>query len=289
MSVLASLASGLAVSLLLARVFGLVGSPLRSKTAKSGSQRQAWLHQAGLDVTSRQFLGWSLAAGLVAYLIVYSLTGIVGVSLPPAAALAVLPRVYFARRRSRVRQEVIAAWPDALRSLVASLRAGMSLTKGLQELARNGPIALRSVFEDYPGRAAMFGVVPALESIRERLADPLSDRVIEIIRVAYERGGSSVPSILEDVAEATTTDLRVAEEIKSEALEQKINARAVFVLPWFVLVALTAKPGEFRDFYSSSFGLVVILAAALMSGVGMWIVGHLSKDPVEDRVIGVSS
>ncbi len=287
MSLIASLATGFAAVVVLARVLGLGGKRIGSEPVKVGRDRQSWINQAGIDVTVAQFVGWSIGAGLVSFLIVFSLTGIVAISLPPAAALAALPRVYFARRRIKVRQEIVAAWPDALRSLVASLKAGMSLTRALQELANSGPGPLQAVFEDYPRRAAMFGVVPALESIRERLADPLSDRVIEIVRVAYERGGTSVPSILEDVAIATTTDLRVAEEIKSEALEQKINARAVFVLPWFVLVALTARPGEFRDFYSSSSGLMVILGAACLSGGGIWIVGRLSKEPIEDRVIGV--
>ena len=36
----------------------------------------------------------------------------------------------------------------------------------------------------------------------------------------------------------------------------RINARAVMVLPWCVLVALTARPGAFRTFYQSSGGVV---------------------------------
>jgi hypothetical protein len=32
----------------------------------------------------------------------------------------------------------------------------------------------------------------------------------------------------------------------------KINARAVLVLPWLVLVALTIRDGPFRDFYRST-------------------------------------
>ena len=47
--------------------------------------------------------------------------------------------------------------------------------------------------------------------------------------------------ILEDLVVATTKDLKVLDEIDTEGLEMRINARAVLVLPWFVLVALTAR------------------------------------------------
>ena len=39
---------------------------------------------------------------------------------------------------------------------------------------------------------------------------------------------------------ATTKDVKVLDEIEAEGLEMKINARAVLVMPWLVLVALDA-------------------------------------------------
>src|SRR5680860_1096925 len=76
--------------------------------------------------------------------------------------------------------------------------------------------------------------------LRGELGDPTSDRVIEVLIVAHERGGRIVLELLRDLAEGTTEDLRTEEEIATASLEQRINARAVFVLPWVVLVALTA-------------------------------------------------
>jgi hypothetical protein len=48
-------------------------------------------------------------------------------------------------------------------------------------------------------------------------------------------------TILEELIEATTDDLNTQEEIKTNALEGKINARIVFALPWFVLPLLVAR------------------------------------------------
>jgi tight adherence protein B len=122
--------------------------------------------------------------------------------------------------------------------------------------------------------------------LRERLADPVADRVIEVLRVAYERGGSAVPQLLADLAESTADDLRVEDEIRTESLEQRINARAVFVLPWLVLVLLCARDGPFREFYASGGGALVIAIAAVLSAVGAVVVGRLGRREVEPRVVG---
>ena len=89
----------------------------------------------------------------------------------------------------------------------------------------------------------MLGTGPALELVKEELADPTSDRVLEVLILAHERGGAIVREILDDLVDATTRDLKLLDELETEGLEMRINARAVVVLPWLVLVALTARPG----------------------------------------------
>jgi tight adherence protein B len=122
--------------------------------------------------------------------------------------------------------------------------------------------------------------------VKDDLADPTSDRVIEVLILAYERGGTVVPEILSDLAEATTRDLWTLEQVRSEALEQKLNSRIVFVLPWFVLVAMTAQSGAFRDFYSTRAGILVALVGGVMSLVGILIASKLGSQPAEPRVFG---
>jgi Flp pilus assembly protein TadB len=95
-----------------------------------------------------------------------------------------------------------------------------------------------------------------------------------------------VPEILTDLAEATTRDLWTLEEIRTETLEHKINARVVFVLPWLVLVAMTARSGAFRDFYSTPAGILVALVGGVMSLTGIVIASRLGAIPAEPRVFG---
>lgn len=287
MTLLASLFTGLAVATAVGIALGIVPrAGTRVIDTPEVDARRQWLLQAGLGISPTRFWLASAGAGGAAFVVFVGLTGVWTVSIVPAVLVAALPRVYFGRERARRLQAVQRAWPDGLADVVASVTAGMSLERAVVRLAEAGPEPLRMAFDRFPVLAPTIGVVPALEAIREELGDPTSDRVIEVLVLAHERGGAIVPDILRDLADATTRDLWTLEEIETESLEQKINARAVFALPWLVLVVLTLQEGAFRAFYASTGGLIVVLAGAAMSAVGMGLVARLGRDPDEPRVFG---
>lgn len=231
-----------------------------------------------------QFWVSAAAAGAMTFSIVWVLTGLPVVALVPALVVATFPQAYYSRRRARLTSELLEAWPDGLRDLVSSVRAGSSLLSAIETLGRFGPGPLRRAFANFGIYARSLGVEAALEMIRADLADPTSDRVIEVLLLAHERGGSAVPAILDDLAEATSRDVWATEQIRTEALEQKINSRVVFALPWLVLVAMTARSGPFREFYSSSAGVLVVALGGLMSLVGIVIAIRVGSSPGEPRV-----
>ena len=122
-------------------------------------------------------------------------------------------------------REVQAAWPDGLRDLVASIAAGRSLSGALVELAATGPrAAARRVRSFRVQRADARHRAPRSRSVEADWPIPTSDRVIEVLILASERGGQIVKEILEDLVAATTKDLKVLDEIDTEGLEMRINA-----------------------------------------------------------------
>jgi tight adherence protein B len=284
---LAALSSGVAVAAAVALATGL--GP-RRRTPRRGRTRLAREHevlvQAGVRATPAQFWGTCALIGVIVLLAVTAVTRTPIVALVPAVSVAALPRLVLGRRRTQRVRAVQEHWPEALRTIAGGIAAGMSLPQALTLLATSGPEPLAQAFARFPLLVRLVGVVPAIEVIKAELADPTSDRILEVVILAHERGGRLVSDVLRDLAEAATEDVRTHEEIATAALEQQINGRAVFVLPWLVLLALTARPGPFRAFYQSPGGLVVVAVAALASLGGMWIVARLSRDPVEPRVFG---
>ena len=244
MRVLAACLIGLSCALVAGALLGTLPNLRRPSLAFAPrrARNRLWLHQAGAGLTPTRFWAGSAAAGLLALLILVALTGSLFVGLVPSVAVALFPRGYFARRRRLRMREVQSAWPDGLRDVVASISAGRSLTQAVNALAATGPPALREAFARFPELARVLGTGPALELVKEELADPTSDRVLEVLLLAHERGGPIVRSILEDLVDATTRDLKLLDALETEGLEMRINARAVVVLPWFVLVALNRAP-----------------------------------------------
>lgn len=290
MTLIAVTMSALVAYLLAATVLGRVPEIRRPHRARPQvSSSQVWLVQAGTDLTPRQFWSGSIALGVVTFLLVSALTSAPAVAVVPAVAVGTLPRAWFARHRSQRLRQVQEAWPDGIRDLLAGISAGMSLTQSITAVAVSGPEALQLAFARFPSLSRMIGTVAALEVVKEELADPTSDRIIEVLILAHERGGHILSEILRDLADATTRDVRALEEIATDALEQTINARAVFVLPWFVLLVLTAREGFFREFYRSAGGALVVVIAALLSLLGIVLVSRLSREPDERRVLGASA
>ena len=278
-TVVAAAATSVAVAFVARWVLTGVRDRSRPRTRGAG-----WLKESGVDVTPGQFWLASVGAGLGTYAVVFALTSLPIVSLMPSVVVATLPKAYFSRKRAQRLDDVQRSWPDGLRDLHASVRSGASLPTAIEGLASFGPVPLREAFRDFPVYSRSLGVVPALEMIRSDLSDPTSDRVIEVLILAYERGGAVVPEILADLADATTKDLWTLEEIRTDALEQKINSRIVFVLPWLVLVAMTARAGPFREFYASPMGVLVAAVGGVMSVVGVVIATKLGAQPTEPRV-----
>jgi tight adherence protein B len=288
MKLLAALSMGCFVALVVGRLVGLRVSVRRPQTRRRLSRidRSTWLAQSGSSITPTQFWMGSVLIGLVVLLIVGALAGSVAVALVPAGACAILPRSILAKRRSERLALLRNAWPDGLRDIVTSIAAGASITHALELLAKHGPEPLRESFGRFPTLARMLGTSAALEVIREELADPTTDRVVEVLVLAHERGGTIVRTVLEDLARATTRDVRLAEEIRTEGLEMRINARSVVVLPWALLVLLCIRPGPFRDFYGTGRGALVLAMGAALSAVGMMIVRKLARVEDEPRVFG---
>lgn len=136
---LAVLATGLAAGLAVGLATGgpdlVPGWPRRPRLVARGMPSG----RAGGDVAPGRLWAGSVALGLVALALLWSLTHVPVVCVVPAAAVGALPHLVLARRRTRRVRRIQEAWPDGLRELRAAISAGLSLHGALVALARDGP------------------------------------------------------------------------------------------------------------------------------------------------------
>lgn len=260
----------------------------RTRPARSG-RLQSWLAQVGSPLTAGQFVVASVGTGLVAWLVLAFLMGEWFSAFFPSLAISgYLAWTYERRRKQRLRR-IEEAWPDAIRHLLSYVRSGSTIPLAVSSLADQGPEPLRAVFAGWSERARLLGFAAALETVREQLADPTSDRVIEVLLIAHEWGGELVADVLSDLADEITEDLRTTAAIQAEGTTQRIESWVVGVAPWLLLVYLTATQGPYRDFYQGAGGRLVVLAAGLWWGIGLLVLHTMKKQQTEPRVLGASA
>jgi len=268
----------------------VLGRPVRLERSRSRGpsrtqRRQQWLQQAGARVTAQQFYASSAAAGIAAFVLLAVLIDAWTVAIVPGLLCALIPQTYYAHQRRERLAQVVKSWPDGLRDLAASVNAGQALHGAVVSLARSGPEPLRRAFAGYEANARVSGMVPALEHIKSELADPASDRVLEVLILAKERGARHLGRILDELATSTTADLRANAEIDTARLEPKINTWVSASLPWLVLIIVClGQDSVHRAFYAGGGGVLVVAVSAAFTFAGVALVRVLSRDPVEGRV-----
>jgi tight adherence protein B len=250
---------------------------------------QQWLGQVGSPLAPIQFLAVSAGIGLAAWAALAMITGDWFSSFFPAIACSgYLAWTYERRRRERLRG-IAEAWPDAVRLLLSYVRSGATVPVAVTALATQGPLPLHSAFEGWEERSRLLGFATALETVREQLADPTSDRVIEVLMIAHEWGGELVVAVLTDLANEITEDLRTERAIRAEGTTQRIESWVVGVVPWLILVYLTASQGAYRTFYQTGTGRTVVLAAGVWWAMGLLVLRAVKKREDEPRVLGAAA
>ncbi len=243
---------------------------LSSRRAPARGGFQVWLSQAGAAVTPGQFWAVSAGVGAVAFTLLLAISGTFVVAALPGVALAAAPYGYWSAQRRKHAAARSAAWPDALRYLVGVLGAGVAtLHDALEELAKSGPEPLRAPIGRYVRLSARVGDRQALEAVRADLADPISDPVLLAFEGAVEEGTETVLRVLTDLGAQITSDLQLAEKVRTLQTQSRAATWGCFSLPYVVLLFLCATNSAYRQFFATPFGLGLVLVGGVLSVAGL--------------------
>lgn len=187
-----------------------------------------------------------------------------------------------ARRCREARREV---WPQVVDDLAASVRAGMSLPDALAAVGETGPQELRGAFAAFARDYALDGrFAPGLDALKQRLADPVGDRLCEALRITREVGGSDLGLLLRTLSAFLRDDLRTRGELVARQSWTVSAARLAVAAPWLV-VALLGTRGAAADAYLSPAGAVVLLCGAGVSAVAYRLMVRIARLPDDPRVL----
>jgi tight adherence protein B len=264
----------------------LVSPRSARREPRSVSRLSQLLNRAGLSGTSPHGV---LAVCLSSALVVGLGIQVASRTLPVAVAFAVmagyLPVAVLAGRARRRQRELAEVWPEAVDNLASAVRAGMSLPEALAQLGHRGPEPLREPFlafaVDYQvtGR---FG--DSLDRLKDRLSDPVGDRVVEGLRIAREVGGGELGRLLRSLSGYLREDARTRSELESRQAWTVNGARLAVAAPWLVLLMLCFQR-EVISRYASPAGVMVLAVGAGACLVAYRLMVRIGRLPQERRVL----
>jgi tight adherence protein B len=186
-----------------------------------------------------------------------------------------------ARRRRAVMRDL---WPDAVDNIASAVRAGLALPEALAQLGHRGPEELRPAFtafaEDYRASGRF---QDCLDRLKERLSDPVGDRLVESLRIAREVGGSDLGRLLRTLSGFLREDARTRAELETRQ-GWTVNAARLAAAPWAVLAMLSTR-GESVRAYGTATGTLVILLGALTCVGAYRLMIRIGRLPEDVRVL----
>ncbi len=228
------------------------------------------------------FVAMSIVIGAVAASLVLALTSLTAIAALALLAGALAPWTVAGWRARSRRQAVRGLWPEVVDHLVASIRAGMPLPDALASLAERGPAPLRPGFRRFEEHWRRSGIVgPAFDDLKEHFADPTADRLIEVLRMAREVGGTELPGVLRDLAAHLRQDLALRAEVEARQGWVTNAGKLGLAAPWVVLGLLATRP-EAAIAYATPQGTLLLLAAAGVTLVAYGVMLAIARLP-EDR------
>lgn len=181
-------------------------------------------------------------------------------------------------RQRRLRQ----AWPGVIDHLRQAVRSGAGVSEAVIVASHRVPDEVRPAFQSFQKNLESgFRIDQALFSLKQSLAHPISDRIIEALRMAHDVGGRELPAVLESLQSSVRSDISVREEAYSKQSWIRAASKLGVAAPWIVLVVISGRP-ETVSAYSSWTGSAVLLAGAGLSVVAYKMMATLGRLP-EDR------
>lgn len=261
------------------------GAP-KSTTVRRG-RLDRLVSEAGIGaLTPRGVLTGMAGAALAAAAAAWLVSGLPVLALLAGLAAGSAPIGYLRGRRLRLRRLRRQLWPDVCDLLIASIRVGLSLPDAVGALEDSAPAMLRPAFAVFAHDVRATGrFETSLDRLKDTLADPIGDRIIETLRMARQVGGSELTGVLRALAVSVRADAALRGEV--EARQSWIRGAAVLgaVAPWVILGLLVMRP-EGAEAYGTPEGVAVICLGAAVSTVAFRVMVRIGRLPEPRRWFG---
>lgn len=256
------------------------------RTGRTVARLRRFVDEAGHhDLPVPTLLISTAACAGVAFVVIFTLTAAIPVALCFAVFGGILPWAILRWQLIRRRRRLAEVWPDVADHLRSAVRSGLSMAEGLIELGRTGPEPIREPFAEFGSDwRASVPMDTALERLKLKLADPVGDRIVLVLRMTRELGGTDLGRLLDTLSAVLRENARTRNELEARQSWTITGAKLAVAAPWIVVLLLSMRP-EAAEAYRSGTGMLVLGAGLLVSAICYHLMLRIGALPTEERVL----
>jgi tight adherence protein B len=242
------------------------------------------LVQAGLPrVSVTTFAVVSVILALLTAAVTIALIPVTALGMAAGVVALVLPTVLVTSRARSRRRATRVVWPDVVDHLVSAVRSGLALPDSVVTLAHAGPPITREAFAGFEAQYRATGNFSlCVSELKERLADPVADRILETLRMSREVGGTELTTVLRNLAAYLRQEAAIRSEVEARQSWVMNAARLGVAAPWIVLLLLATRP-EAAVAYNTVAGGTLVIAGLVVSVIAYRIMVAVGRIPDERR------
>src|ERR1700682_620504 len=261
----------------LRRRFEPTGAPVWIASNQKANSLAADLASADLQLRPYEFrMVQAAAAVLFAFIAVLRF----GISIPVVILAIIgfaLPALYLRNRRGHRLAQFEAGLPRAMELMANSMKAGQSIAQSLRAVTDNaGPpvsdefsLARREIELGASIESALGNMVTRIGSADLRL-------VVMVITIQHSVGGD-LPAILISLGDTMKQRAEMRAEVLASTAQSRASSMIITLLPIAAALGLYfLVPGYFRPMFTTPLGWFMIAIAALMLGLGNFIIRRLT-------------
>ncbi|MEY4493388.1 MAG: hypothetical protein RL355_737 [Actinomycetota bacterium] len=181
-------------------------------------------------------------------------------------------------------QDLAQEWADVVDDLASAIRAGLSLPQAMVLLSKSGPEKIRPSFESAMTRYQVTGDFAGSLNILSDLAkDPVADKFVSALQIAYEVGGTDLGNLLRTLSEVIREESKLRGEINARQSWTVNGAKLAIAAPWLTVLILGTRESAL-EIYLASQGLRLLSACFIFSVLAYFLMLKIGQLPKAKRI-----
>jgi tight adherence protein B len=230
-------------------------APIQIEAACNQVRRWAEINSINLKI----YVG-----GFIISTLIFLFTKVLVLALISLVFTVALPGSVVNSHRKKTISKKADAWPYLMDDLSSAIRAGMTLSDSLLDVAKNAPVSLEIEMNSFSSEYRKMGQIgPALNALSKKISDPIGNLVVRMLFAVVRSGANDLAKSLKILSDAIRDQEQIHREIRARQSWVINSARLAVISPWVVLLAIWSQPTVQTAYQSTQGQMILLLVAAI--------------------------